>query len=284
LSRYQSAWGEFLTFLSVRQLRVAEVTVVVVADFLSYLFDRGFAGSTIAAYSSALAFFLVWEGLPDVMFHPVVTRMVAGARRLRPVADSRAPLSRAELFALCDAVSASGLSAYDTSLFHALLLCGFFALLRLSELVGKHAVRVDDVVLRDNSFLLRFRSFKHKASALPESVAVHASGDTHCPVLALQRFLQRRLSLRSASVFLFCFESGRPVTVRFFTNWFRALVRSVLPAGRAPSILPHSLRIGGATDAMLAGFSVLKVQQLGRWRSTAFYNYIRPRLLPPSII
>lgn len=64
-----------------------------------------------------------------------------------------------------------------------------------------------------------------------------------------------------------------PVSKQFFTHHLRtALAFCNLDLQRYQS---HSSRIGVATTAASWGFSEIRIQKMGRWRSNAFKKYIR---------
>jgi hypothetical protein len=171
-------------------------------------------------------------------------------------------------------------SPYDQLLFQAMLLTAFFGLLRLSEYVGRYALLLSDISVSNSEVVLVFRNFKFKQDHLPVSLRLPAVGGEFCPVAVMSAYLVLRRAISGSRDQLFVFASGLPVSSRFFVGWFRRCVRAALPSDRAAKIRSHSLRIGGATDAMLRGLSELQVQHLGRWRSNAFLRYIRPYMLP----
>ena len=73
------------------------------------------------------------------------------------------------------------------------------------------------------------------------------------------------------------FEDGCPVPRAYFNRVLKSCLS--LKGFMVGDFSSHSLRIGGATQAMLDGMTLLQVQALGRWKSTAFYDYIRPYLI-----
>ena len=45
---------------------------------------------------------------------------------------------------------------------------------------------------------------------------------------------------------------------------------------RGDHIMGHSFRIGAASSALHVGVAKADIQAMGRWRSNAFWSYIRP--------
>lgn len=66
---------------------------------------------------------------------------------------------------------------------------------------------------------------------------------------------------------------GSPVSRQFFT----AQLRLVLAFCGLDTIKyqSHSFRIGAATFAAASGSSDIQIQNMGRWKSSAFKKYIR---------
>ena len=72
---------------------------------------------------------------------------------------------------------------------------------------------------------------------------------------------------------LFIFPSKLPVSPNQFQTVFTGLLARL---SLDPNIYkPHSFRIGAATLAFQQGNTVLQIQRMGRWKSTAFEKYIR---------
>ena len=276
-SRYEVAWIKFLAFLQSRHCPLAKLTPGLVGVYLSQVFAAGYSGSGIAGIASALAFFLPLVGKGSIMSDPVVKRVAAGARKARPTVDVRAPFARAEVYALCDALLHLNLSQYDVVLFRGMFLLAFFGMLRVSELVGKHALQRSAVTISRGCVKIAFSNYKHKKGHLPTVVMVQPSGDDrYCPVKVIHDLLAFPVPLDPTRS-LFCFADGKPVSPRFFSAQLKQVISVALP-GHTRVLSSHSFRIGGATDAVLRGIPVHVVQQMGRWSSSAWQSYVRPFL------
>ena len=71
---------------------------------------------------------------------------------------------------------------------------------------------------------------------------------------------------------LFLCQNGQPLSRTLLTNWLRQIMAS---AGISGNFSSHSFRIGAATVAGRNGIPDHLIQELGRWKSSAFQSYIR---------
>ena len=71
---------------------------------------------------------------------------------------------------------------------------------------------------------------------------------------------------------LFLCQNGQPLSRTLLTNWPRQIMAS---AGISGNFSSHSFRIGAATVAGRNGIPDHLIQELGRWKSSAFQSYIR---------
>lgn len=194
--------------------------------------------------------------------------------------DRRLPITPPILFRLLLKVDAIFVKVYFRFLFKAILLLGFLACMRLSEIAAPtkcfdHTLRKNDVVLKDGGIEVHFTSFKHARRPLTLSFA--NSELVNQVKVALSNYIKLR---PTQTDFFFSMETGAPVPRAFVTKYLRATLQ--VAGFPADDFSSHSLRLGGATHAMLQGASALQVQKLGRWSSSAFLNYLRPFVLQLS--
>lgn len=205
----------------------------------------------------------------------LVKRSLQGsARRFGRPAIRKQPLLREDLVRVASSMSRP--LSYDDILWLAQLLCGFFGLMRLGELVWP-----DQVELRDYAKLSLRHSVHLNADyfsfLLPRDKAdIHFEGNEvliqRCegPVDPLQKF-SAYLAIRDAKFslqpFLWLRSSGKPPS----RVWFMCRLRVFFDV----SIAGHSLRAGGATSLVGAGVSPSSIQRIGRWRSDTWERYVR---------
>lgn len=96
-----------------------------------------------------------------------------------------------------------------------------------------------------------------------------------CAVQAVVSYLARRGSRPGP---LLLFENGIPLTRSLLTDRLRAILLSAGLPGNSSS---HSFRIKAGTSAARAGLPDHLNQDLGRWKSDAYKQYIRT---PPDVI
>jgi hypothetical protein len=165
---------------------------------------------------------------------------------------------------------------HDNLLFLAMILTGFFALMRLGELTFP-----DDKSIRDwrkvtkrstvqvNTKFYEFHLPHHKADRYFEGnrIIVTAKQFCHNPLTHFTSYLTSRDKLFPFSSPLWLTSHGQVPTRSFFINRLRTFFDS--------SVAGQSMRAGGATSLAENGVPPSIIQPLGRWSSTAFLIYIR---------
>ena len=205
----------------------------------------------------------------------LVSRTLTGCmRRFGSPVKRKSPLSHANLlFVLDSTVSAP---SHGELLFVALLLVGFYALLRLGELVFSDKKKLRNykkIALRHTVSILQshFSFFlpSHKADPFFEGNIIliqktNTPTDPYKPFLA---YLSSRDHLFPLNPELWLTSSGKVPT----RQWFIKRLRAFFPK----EIAGQSLRSGGATSLAEAGADLATIQAAGRWASKAFRIYIR---------
>ena len=206
---------------------------------------------------------------------PLVRRTVAGCIRLRaqPVRRKDA-LTLDDLTRVHDTLGES--SSYDDRLFLTQLLVGFFALMRLGELVQPDDTRLQNstrfthrhTVACDND-RLSFTIPCSKTDRFFEggTVMVRKRPHTVDPVSTFQTYLRSRDAAFGLRHELWIRASGEVPT----RGWFMRNMRRFFPS----RISGHSMRAGGATALAEAGTAPSLIQAMGRWSSDTWQSYIR---------
>ena len=244
-----------------------------VADYLAGLFQRGCNPSTMASHASAIAFGHRIRGWPDPTPDFRLRQLLKGAGKLRVTCDQRQTLTLQTLLKLCTNLRMVGLHRNDRITFRAILLLGFFGLLRPGELVRgsapQHTLRLSDIRLSGTRLTLRLPS--SKTSAAPQTITLDAKpGRQFCPVQAMRDFLRVRPEGGSQ---LFIDAAGSAISTARLSM---VLQRTAIMSGMSPvGISGHCLRIGGASHGAVQGMSELQLAEAGRWRSRAVRRYVR---------
>lgn len=199
--------------------------------------------------------------------------------------DKRRPFTIPHLQSLLKALKTSGASVLPYRTFKAMLLLSFFGLFRVGE-ISLSRTGGNNVILRQgirchfsgtmvDTISIVLQNYKHSKGQSATVPIARQALSSICPVRALLRYLQMASPSTGP---LFRHPTGRPVSASEFTQVLRSCV---LACQLDPThYTPHSLRIGGATYAFLGHMPVEHIQQLGRWKSSAFKRYLRPHTSP----
>ena len=206
---------------------------------------------------------------------PLVKRTLVGCKRMRGSPRTR---RRALTTVDLDAVISSSHppSSFDDDLFRAMLLTGFFALLRLGEMAEP-----DNPNLRDPRKWIRRSSVSITAEAysffLPghkgdrffrgNTILIPRNDDTHDPNRHFLRYLTSRDDKFPLLSPLWLCQNGSLPTCSWFTQCLRRFFDS--------SVSGHSMCAGGATLLAELGTPPHLIQAIGHWTSDAFEAYIR---------
>ena len=257
----------------------------VLCRFAASLVTEGMSYSTIRLYLSAARYYQILEGGPDPSLDALthLHYVLRGCRRSLPnsVRPSRLPITPAILRFLHSHWS-SHPDDYDTVCIWAACCVAFFAFLRCGEFTcdswssySSSVLSLEDVVFNSRvDPTVAHLTLRHsKTDIFGVGVTIHLgrTGDSLCPVSSLLAYLSRRPSSPGP---LFLLQSGQPLSKQVLVSTVRdALGSAGVDVGRFNG---HSFRIGAATAAAQAGLPDSTIQQLGRWRSSAFTRYLRP--------
>lgn len=273
---YRSHLQQFCQFLleSKNVCSNIPVNVQAIVSYVCYLYDKGFAHSTISSHLSAISYAHRIKGFIDPTKAFIIKKLIQGASRLRPSADLRAPITKDILQKLVLSTSHTTLSIYHRQLFTAMYLLAFHAFLRIGEIAtqkcnASNVIQYKDVNIVGQNLSITFYTFKHHKGP-PVYISVPAQKSLFCPVWAMTNYLSQRGRQPGP---LFILPGGFPVSKSFFQE---NLQRSLSWAGlSSTSYKGHSFRIGAASTAALQGLSDEEIQRMGRWKSQAFKKYIR---------
>ncbi|KAL4062608.1 hypothetical protein V8B97DRAFT_235710 [Scleroderma yunnanense] len=164
---------------------------------------------------------------------------------------------------------------FDDLCWLAQLLCGFFGLLRLGELVSPASLPDFAQLSSRSSVHFDVSSFsfmvpRRKSDLFHEGdtvriVSAPLSDDPHS--LFLQYLAYRDASFPLHPLLWIRADCSLPTRA-----WFLARFRAVFPD---PSLGGHSLRSGGATSLAAAGVPPSQIQAIGGWSSSEWQRYVR---------
>ncbi|KAF7773491.1 hypothetical protein Agabi119p4_5658 [Agaricus bisporus var. burnettii] len=243
--------------------------------------------ASVESYLTGIVHYLapLYPRIHDWRSAPVVQQTLRGCKKLHntPIRRKRA-LTLIELNRISTFYYHS--KQHDDTLFVAILLVGFYALLRLGELVYPDDPSLDcpRKMSQRNTFSisaasLRFQLPYHKADKFFEgnSVLVRPNSGPSDPIRAMARYIISRDRLFPHHSDLWIRGDG----TRPRRQWFLSRLHTFCDG----NVAGHSLRSGGATMLAQGGVSLDIIQALGRWSSEAFHTYIRlhPALLQPPL-
>jgi integrase len=210
-------------------------------------------------------------GLPDPSKSELVRAVVQGIRREHGGRQRQAtPLMHEDLLALLDRLPNNARGARD----RALILLGFAAAMRRSELVG---VDVRDLRFTPQGMVVLVRRSKTDQEGVGREIAVPLGRTSVCPVAGLQEWLQVA-RIESGPVFRAVNMAGVVSSERLSDQVVSMIVkRAVATIGLpAETYSGHSLRSGLVTSAARMGVDALMIQQQTGHRTLAMVSrYVR---------
>lgn len=281
LSNYNSALNSYLTFVKLHDLPV-EPTPDTLSLFTVYMCHH-INPRSVNTYLSGISQQLesTFPGVKEARNSTIVRRTLQGCMRMKGVATVRKrALTIDDLQVVLNHYLTSTL--HDDLLFQAMLLTGFFGLLRLGELTFPDDVSLHNwkKVTRRNTVTLLPTHYEfllpgHKADHFFEGnrIIIPAVRFRHRPLHHFSYYLTSRDTLHPVASPLWLTEHGTVPTRSFFISRLRLFFDR--------DVAGHSMRAGGATALAEHGVSPSIIQASGRWASEAFLVYIRknPTLL-----
>ena len=279
LSNYSSALNSYLNFVTLHELPV-EPTADTLSLYTVYMCHH-INPRSVNTYLSGISQQLeaTFPTVKEARNSSLVRRTWQGCMRMKGVATVRKrALTTDDLKLVISHYHMS--SRHDDLLFLAMLLTGFFALLRLGEMVFP-----DDTSLRNWKKVTRRNTVKvtstyyefflpgHKADRFFEGnkIIVPSQRFGLSPLKFFTEYLASRDTLHPVASPLWLTASGSIPTRSFFISRLRLFF--------SKDVAGQSMRAGGATALAEHGFSPYIIQASGRWASEAFLIYIRKNLL-----
>lgn len=272
---YRSHLSSYLEFIKLHHLD-PDPTTDTLALFIVFM-SQFIKPSSIEVYLTGIVHYLapMYPNIRSSRSSPLIKQTLAGCKKLynTPIVRKR-PLLPSE-------VEKAGLiyasrHTHDDLLFISMLLCGFFGLLRLGELVYPNDASLDcpRKMSQRNSLTMSptqisFRLPYHKADRFYRGniISIFPNPTPANPVVITEQYVASRDNLFTHSTDLWIRSDGS----RPRRNWFMSRLRQLC----GPSVGGHSIRAGGATALAELGVPLHLIQATGRWSSEAFRIYIR---------
>ena len=282
---YWRVWCRFRTFCEGHGLfSQLPISVVLLLNFLTILYQLGYQPSTIASNVSAIAFIHKIFGYSDPTSTFLVRQFLKGTKKLNGSAvDMRLPITTHILHKIISAIPTVVMLACHRSMLKAIFLLCFNAFLRMGEICLKSGSSAEFLIQRnDLSFMydagkvtgvsIVIRHYKNNLKQLPMTLFLPTNTDytLGCPVRALLCYCSE---YKHTSGALFQFHNGSAVTYAFVADKLNSLIKFLKLDYKRYK--PHSFRIGAATSAYCQGQTEDDIKRMGRWESNAVRRYIR---------
>ena len=283
LSNYSLALNSYLNFVKLHDFLV-EPTPETLSFFTVYM-SHHINPRSVNTYLSGISQQLetLFPAVKEARNSTLVHRTLQGCMRMRGLATTRKRALTTDSDDLQLVINHYQHSTlHDDLLFVAMIVTGFFGLLRLGELTfpddpslqnWKKVTRHNTVHMHDNIY--EFILPGHKADRFFEGNKIIIPAhhfDIH-PLQIFLKYIGSRDTIHPVASPLWLTEAGHIPTRSFFINRLRIFF--------ATNVAGQSMRAGGATALAEHSVSPAIIQASGHWASEAFLVYIRknPTLL-----
>ena len=277
---YSSAQKCYINFCSMYNLRPVPVQDSIILLYITFMFNKGMAFSTIQVYLSAIRSLQVMAGFQEPDLRSPQVKLA-----LRAVKFNSAPPKQKcpiDYLLLCKMLHLVSLGS-ENKLWTAILCLAFFAGLRGSEYTqysvnGKLTyVKLSQIklVTDNHDTIMYFKVPRSKTTVHGFSIPLGCTKVLICPVCSMVRYLMRfsHNYAVSADSPLFTTRDGTPISKRMVNTKLKQLAGELKLD--PDSFTTHSIRAGAASTAARLGFQDWEIKRLGGWGSSAYRQYIR---------
>ena len=249
--------------------------------YISHLHTLHYKSSTIKTHLSAISFMLQTVSLPNHTKTFTVQKQLQYFQKTDTPPSKRKPINVALLTELISSLTHLLDSRYERYLYSAIFACMYHGALRVGEVCYNtsttHTLQCDNLKIvnykREKCLRIQFVSHKHSHHS-PTPLLLHSNKYNHCPVLSYSKYTRLRVHNTGPA---FLLPSGSPVLRRHICH---ILNQSLTFLGyNHKHYNTHSFRIGKTTDLVSQGHSYPNIALIGRWKSNAFLNYIKPNTI-----
>ena len=267
---YRSDFSIFHGWCTARDLASMPAKAATVATFLGSQADSGVKPSTLSRRVAAIRYAHALAGEETPTNAEVVKATMRGIRRSSGAAkDQKSPLTAERLLNVLEQTPDTLQGLRD----RALLLLGFAAALRRSELVALH---VEDLEETPDGLRVTVRKSKTDQEGEGHTIPV-IRGARACPVRAIRAWLEAA-GITEGPVFRRLYKSGRVSEKALTPHSVSTFIKTYAKrAGYDPTEFSgHSLRAGFLTSAAERGASIFKMMDISRHKSVdTLRGYVR---------
>lgn len=283
---YHMIWCKFNQFLlSFDDLPTTwEDKMVLYASFLA---DIGNSSATVSSYMSAICYVLRHDGIEISNTSCRLSSIIRACKINNDVVTVRRPIRSGLLKLILKQVTKMYQDRgqpYLAALYRAIFASGYYGLMRISELVGRHAIMTGDVHLARNNTKNKAKYVLRSSKTLtigrrPQMIDIYPDcqvlGTSFCPVQIINEYAKVRPPRVNPMAQFFVFSDGSKVK----EHHVRSVLKNCLKSLKLPwrSFNFHGLRSGRATDLFKWNYSIGWIRKIGRWskKSTAILAYFK---------
>lgn len=255
--------------------------------YASFLGDIGNHSSTVSSYMSAIRYVLRHDGIEVNNSCCKLSSIICSCKLRNDIVTVRRPIRSGLLKLILEKVESIFLGRgqpYLAELYKAIFVSAYYGLMRISEVMGKHAVHTEDVHIskNKNKFKVKYilRSSKtHTVGKRPQMIDIYPDyqvvGTKFCPVTTINEFSKLRPHRENLGGNYFVFSDGSTVTEHHVRVVLKLCLRQLnLPSS---SFNFHGYRSGRATDLFKWNFGIDWIRKVGRWskKSTSIMHYFK---------
>lgn len=268
----------FLTFCEDYELSPLPASTQTITRYAAFL-ARSKCFSSVSQYLNIIRIIHVNFGHPNPLEDKwQIKAILKGIKRVKsnaPSFNQKMPLLPVHLLSIHSKLD---LSSTRHMQIWAAILCGFFGLLRVSNICGKYAVLRKDMKITSQGIILNVtRSKTIQFQQKVHSVVIpFIKGHVLCPVTAMLQFLAASPS-DDVNLPMFAIALPRgdhsiltPQILRSNINRLASLCPDI------PNCSCHSLRKGGATWLLMCNVPLATIKIIGDWSSDAVFKYLLP--------
>ena len=250
--------------------------------FGTYLVDQGTQSQTIKSYFSTIKHILKMDGYQWSEDKALLNTITKSCKLINDTVKIRLPIQINLLELILFEVNRKfSVQPYLRSLYRAIFSIAYYGLMRIGEIAsgGTHPVKARGVHLGNNKnkILLLLRSSKtHGKESRPQKIKIVQILDIkrfYCPFKILRQYFTYRGGYLEDNEGFFVFSDRSAIPADRVCKVLRELLGSL----RLDPLLcdTSSLRSGHAVDMYKMRYSLPEIQEKGRWKSNAIYNYLR---------